>query len=257
MSKVVVIKVGSSLVTDSNDSIDKELIRSVSSQIRDLVEKGFEVTVVSSGAIAHGMKSWGIKEKPKEIDRLQALSAVGQIGLINAYQDEFRIHGLLAAQVLMSHGDFKDKDRSKNIKTSLKNIFSLGAIPIINENDSVSTEEIQHGDNDQLSGEVASLIEANYLIILTDQDGIYKEDPKKNATAQLIKNINLKELDDYDIKFGKPGEFGRGGMETKLKAAKNFLNERNEVWIANGKTGNVVLDILDGKDQGTKIKLTD
>mgnify|MGYP005691982621 FL=1 len=146
MSKVVVIKVGSSLVTDSNDSIDKEFIRSVSSQIRDLVEKGFEVTVVSSGAIAHGMKSWGIKKKPKEIDRLQALSAVGQIGLINAYQDEFRIHGLLAAQVLMSHGDFKDKDRSKNIKTSLKNIFSLGAIPIINENDSVSTEEIQNGD---------------------------------------------------------------------------------------------------------------
>ena len=257
MSKVVVIKVGSSLVTDSNDSIDKEFIRSVSSQIRDLVEKGFEVTVVSSGAIAHGMKSWGIKKKPKEIDRLQALSAVGQIGLINAYQDEFRIHGLLAAQVLMCHGDFKDKDRSKNIKTSLKNIFSLGAIPIINENDSVSTEEIQHGDNDQLSGEVASLIEANYLIILTDQDGIYKEDPKKNATTQLIKNINLKELDDYDIKFGKPGEFGRGGMETKLKAAKNFLNERNEVWIANGKTGNIVLDILDGKDQGTKITLTD
>ena len=133
MSKVIVIKIGTSLVTDSNDSIDKQFIRSVSSQIRDLVEKGFEVTVVSSGAIAHGMKSWGIKEKPKEIDRLQALSAVGQIGLINAYQDEFRIHGLLAAQVLISHGDFKDENRSKNIKTSLKNIFSLGAIPIIND----------------------------------------------------------------------------------------------------------------------------
>ena len=137
------------------------------------------------------MKSWGIKEKPKEIDRLQALSAVGQIGLINAYQDEFRIHGLLAAQVLMSHGDFKDKDRSKNIKTSLKNIFSLGAIPIINENDSVSTEEIQNGDNDQLSGEVACLIEANCLIILTDQNGIYKEDPKKNAATRLIKDLSL------------------------------------------------------------------
>ena len=257
MSKVIVIKIGTSLVTDSNDSIDKQFIRSVSSQIRDLVEKGFEVTVVSSGAIAHGMKSWGIKEKPKEIDRLQALSAVGQIGLINAYQDEFRIHSLLAAQVLISHSDFKDENRSKNIKTSLKNIFSLGAIPIINENDSVSTEEIQHGDNDQLSGEVACLIEANYLIILTDQNGIYKEDPKKNAATKLIKEINIKELDDYDIKFGKPGEFGRGGMETKLKAAKNYLKETNEVWIANGKTSNIILDILDGKGQGTKIMLTD
>ena len=139
----------------------------------------------------------------------------------------------------------------------MKNIFSLGAIPIINENDSVSTEEIQHGDNDQLSGEVACLIEANYLIILTDQNGIYKEDPKKNAATKLIKEINIKELDVYDIKFGKPGEFGRGGMETKLKAAKNYLKETNEVWIANGKTSNIILDILDGKGQGTKIMLTD
>jgi glutamate 5-kinase len=255
MSKVVVIKIGSSLVTDNNDSIDKVFIRSISSQIKEIIEKGFEVIVVSSGAIAHGMKYWGIKEKPKEIDKLQALSAVGQIGLINAYQDEFRIHGLIAAQVLMSHGDFKDNNRSKNIKTSLKNIFSLGAIPIINENDSVSTEEIQHGDNDQLSGEVASLIEANFLIILTDQDGVYKDDPKKNSKTELIKNINLNQLDNYKIIFGKPGEFGRGGMETKLKAAKNFLNGKNKVWIANGKKEGVILEILQGKNQGTKITL--
>ena len=235
MKKIVVIKIGSSLVTDRNDSIDKDFIRSISSQTRNLIEKGYEVIVVSSGAIAHGMKSWGIREKPEEIDKLQALSAVGQIGLINAYQDEFRIHGLLAAQVLMSHSDLKDEERSKNIQTSLKNIFNLGAIPIINENDSVSTEEIQYGDNDQLSGEVASLINASYLIILTDQDGVYKEDPKKNLDSKLIKTINLKEIDKYDIKFGKPGEFGRGGMETKLIAAKNFLKEGNQAWIANGK----------------------
>ncbi len=255
MKKTVVIKIGSSLVTDRNDSIDKDFIRSISSQIRKLIEEGFEVVVVSSGAIAYGMKSWGIKEKPQEIDKLQALSAVGQIGLINAYQDEFRIHGLLAAQVLMSHSDLKDEERSKNIKISLKNIFTLGAVPIINENDSVSTEEIQYGDNDQLSGEVASLINANYLIILTDQDGVYKEDPKKNSNSKLIKLINLKEIDKYKIKFGNPGEFGRGGMETKLTAAKNFLKEENQSWIANGKKTDIVLNILDGKDEGTKVVL--
>ena len=255
MNKIVVIKIGSSLVTDSNDFIDKDFIRSISSQTRNLIEKGYEVIVVSSGAIAHGMKSWGIREKPEEIDKLQALSAVGQIGLINAYQDEFRIHGLLAAQVLMSHSDLKDEERSKNIQTSLKNIFNLGAIPIINENDSVSTEEIQYGDNDQLSGEVASLINANYLIILTDQDGVYKEDPKKNLDSKFIKTINLKEIDKYDIEFGKPGEFGRGGMETKLIAAKNFLKEGNQAWIANGKRADIVLNILEGKDEGTKISL--
>jgi len=143
----------------------------------------------------------------------------------------------------------------KILKQALKNIFNLGAIPIINENDSVSTEEIQHGDNDQLSGEVASLIEANFLIILTDQDGVYKDDPKKNSKTELIKNINLNQLDNYKIIFGKPGEFGRGGMETKLKAAKNFLNKKNKVWIANGKKEGVILEILQGKNQGTKITL--
>ena len=255
MSKVIVIKIGTSLVTDSNDSIDKQFIRSVSSQIRDLVEKGFEVTVVSSGAIAHGMKSWGIKEKPKEIDRLQALSAVGQIGLINAYQDEFRIHGLLAAQVLISHGDFKDENRSKNIKTSLKNIFCLGAIPIINENDSVSTEEIEFGDNDQLSGNVAKLICSELLIILTDQDGVFDKNPTMNKNAKLLNEIKFTNVDKLEIEFGKAGEYGRGGMKTKLLAAENYLNPNNKMYIANGKSENILLDILSENRVGTVIRL--
>ena len=204
----IVIKIGSSLVTSDSEIVDLTFLKKISNQINKIIKLGHEVILVSSGAIACGMKVWDLKDRPNEIEKLQALSAVGQIGLINAYQDELKKYELFAAQVLLSHEDLKDLNRSSNIRESIKNILSLGAIPIINENDSVSTEEIHHGDNDQLSGEVASLIEANYLIILTDQDGIYKEDPKKNATTQLIKNINLNELDDYDIKFGKPGEFG-------------------------------------------------
>jgi glutamate 5-kinase len=256
MNKLIVIKIGSSLVANKEDSLDLDFIRSISSQIRDITEKGSEVLVVTSGAIAQGMKSWGMKIRPTEIDKLQALSAVGQIGLINAYQQEFRIHGMLAAQVLMSHSDFKDADRSKNIQMSLKNIFSLGAIPIINENDSVSTEEIKHGDNDQLSGEVAKLIGADALIILTDQDGVFDCDPRKNSNAKLISSLALSSMDEQKIEFGKPGEFGRGGMETKIKAAKNYLQADNVVWIANGRADNAVMNILGGEKIGTKITLT-
>jgi glutamate 5-kinase len=163
---------------------------------------------------------------------------------------------MLAAQVLMSHSDFKDADRSKNIQMSLKNIFSLGAIPIINENDSVSTEEIKHGDNDQLSGEVAKLIGADALIILTDQDGVFDCDPRKNSNAKLISSLALSSMDEQKIEFGKPGEFGRGGMETKIKAAKNYLQADNVIWIANGRADNAVMNILGGEKIGTKITLT-
>ena len=256
MSKLIVIKIGSSLVTNNKDSLDLDFIRSISSQIRAITEQGNEVLLVTSGAIAQGMKSWGMKTRPTEIDKLQALSAVGQIGLINAYQQEFRIHGMLAAQVLMSHSDFKETDRSKNIQMSLKNIFSLGAIPIINENDSVSTEEIKHGDNDQLSGEVAKLIKADTLIILTDQEGVFDCDPRKNPNARLISSLTLSSLDNHKIEFGKPGEFGRGGMETKIKAAKNYLQTDNIVWIASGRADNSVIKVLDGEKIGTKITLT-
>ena len=154
----IVIKIGSSLLTSDTEIVDLMFLKKVSNQISKIKESGHEVILVSSGAIACGMKIWNLNNRPKEIEKLQALSAVGQIGLINAYQDELKKHGLFAAQVLLSHEDLKDYTRSKNIKESIKNILSLGAVPIINENDSVSTEEIVFGDNDQLSGNVAKLI---------------------------------------------------------------------------------------------------
>ena len=176
----IVIKIGSSLVTSESEIVDKEFLKKISVQVDKIRNLGHEVVLVSSGAIACGMKAWNLTYRPKDVEKLQALSAVGQIGLINAYQDEFKSLGLFAAQVLLSHEDFKDTIRSKNIKESIKNILDLGAIPIINENDSVSTEEIEFGDNDQLSGNVAKLIRSELLIILTDQAGVYDKDPTSN-----------------------------------------------------------------------------
>lgn len=252
----IVIKIGSSLVTSDSEIVDLTFLKKISDQINKIKDLGHEVILVSSGAIACGMKTWNLNNRPKEIEKLQALSAVGQIGLINAYQDELKKHGLFAAQVLLSHGDLIDPIRSINIKKSIKNILSLGAIPIINENDSVSTEEIKFGDNDQLSGDLAKLICSELLIILTDQDGVFDKNPVTNQNAKLLNEIEFLDLDSLEIEFGNPGEYGRGGMKTKLLAAENYLNSENRMFIANGKSKNILLDILSEKRVGTIIKLT-
>ena len=155
--KLIVIKAGSSLTTLSSGLPNLKFIKSISEQIFRLYKKGFHIVLVSSGAIAQGMKIWNLSSKPKSVDFLQALSASGQIGLINNYQKEFKRFNLIAAQVLLSHSDFGVKNRSENAKNSISNLLKLGAIPIINENDSISTEEILNGDNDRLSGKVATL----------------------------------------------------------------------------------------------------
>ena len=172
LSKLLVIKVGSSLTTLPSGLPNLKFIKIISEQIYRLHKKGFHIVLVSSGAIAQGMKIWKLDSKPKSIDFLQALSAAGQIGLINSYQKELKRFDLITAQVLLSHSDFKVKKRSENAKKSISNLINLGAIPIINENDSISTEEILNGDNDRLSGKVASLLNSKKLIIMTDQNGI-------------------------------------------------------------------------------------
>ncbi len=251
----IVIKIGSSLLTSDTEIVDLMFLKKISNQISKIKESGHEVILVSSGAIACGMKIWNLNNRPKEIEKLQALSAVGQIGLINAYQDELKKHGLFAAQVLLSHEDLKDYTRSKNIKESIKNILSLGAVPIINENDSVSTEEIVFGDNDQLSGNVAKLISSEMLIILTDQEGVFDKNPTSNNNAKLLNEIKFTDIDSLEIEFGKAGEYGRGGMQTKLLAAENYLNSSNKMYIANGKSENILLDVLSEKRVGTVISL--
>ena len=251
----IVIKIGSSLVTSDSEIVDLTFLKKISNQINKIIKLGHEVILVSSGAIACGKKVWDLKARPNEIEKLQALSAVGQIGLINAYQDELKKYELFAAQVLLSHEDLKDLNRSSNIRESIKNILSLGAIPIINENDSVSTEEIEFGDNDQLSGNVAKLICSELLIILTDQDGVFDKNPTMNKNAKLLNEIKFTNVDKLEIEFGKAGEYGRVGMKTKLLAAENYLNPNNKMYIANGKSENILLDILSENRVGTVIRL--
>ena len=255
MNKKIVIKIGSSLVASESNVVEVNFIRKISSQIKELINLGYEIILVSSGAIACGMKLWKLDQRPQQIEKLQALSAVGQIDLINAYQNELKSHGLFAAQVLLSHEDFKDSKRSNNIKKSIINILALGAIPIINENDSVSTEEIEFGDNDLLSGDVAKLIEGQLLIILTDQDGVFDKAPNTSDDAKLINKISFNNLEKLGIELGESGKFGRGGMKTKFYAAKNFLKSTNQMWIANGREEQILLKIVEKKESGTEINL--
>ena len=253
--KLIIIKAGSSLTTLSSGMPNLKFIKSISEQIFKLYKKGFHIVLVSSGAIAQGMKIWNLTSKPKSVDFLQALSASGQIGLINNYQKEFKRFNLIAAQVLLSHSDFGVKNRSENAKNSISNLIKLGAIPIINENDSISTEEILNGDNDRLSGKVATLLNSKKLFILTDQNGLYDKNPDQNSDARLIGKINLNKFDFKKVSFGNSGILGRGGMTTKIKAARDFLNKTNEVWILNGNHKGIVEKAILNKPFGTKIYL--
>ena len=254
-SKLIVIKIGSSLTTLKSGLPNLKFIKLICEQIQKLKNRGFLIVIVSSGAISQGMKIWNLTSKPKSVDHLQALSASGQIGLINSYQKELKRFNLIAAQVLLSHSDFNVKKRSENAHKSIINLVKLGAIPIINENDSISTEEILNGDNDRLSGKVASLLGSRKLFILTDQDGIFDKNPAQNFDAKIINKINLNNFDFNSISFGDSGIFGRGGMNTKVKAAKDFLTGKKEVWILNGKKEDVIVKLLQNQESGTKIYL--
>ena len=253
--KIIVIKAGSSLTTLSSGMPNLKFIKSISEQIFRLYKKGFHIVLVSSGAIAQGMKIWNLTSKPKSVDFLQALSASGQIGLINSYQKEFKKFDLIAAQVLLSHSDFGVKSRSENAKNSVSNLIRLGAVPIVNENDSISTEEILNGDNDRLSGKVATLLNSKKLFILTDQNGLYDKNPDQNSDAKLISKINLNKFDFKRVSFGNSGTLGRGGMTSKIKSARDYLNNTNEVWILNGNKKGIIEKALQKKPIGTKIYL--
>ncbi len=254
--KLIVIKAGSSLTTLASGLPNLRFIKSISEQISRLYKKGFHIVLVSSGAIAQGMKIWNLSSKPKSVDFLQALSASGQIELINNYQKEFKKFNLIAAQVLLSHSDFGVKSRSENAKNSISNLIRLGAIPIINENDSISTEEILNGDNDRLSGKVATLLRSKKLFILTDQNGLYDKNPDQHVDAKIINKINLNKFDFKEVSFGDSGILGRGGMTTKIKAAKDYLKKSNEVWILNGNDQGILAKAIQKKGVGTRIYLS-
>lgn len=245
-----VVKIGSALLTNNGCGLKHELLDTWVSQIAELNKQGIEIVLVSSGAVAEGVSRLGWKQRPQVIHELQAAAAVGQMGLIQAYEVCFQKYDKHTAQILLTHDDVANRTRYLNARTSLNTLLKLGVIPIVNENDSVATDEIRFGDNDTLAGLVANLIEAELLVLLTDQNGLYNADPRKNSAAKLIEQAeaNDKSLESF---AGEGGSLGRGGMRTKLKAAVVAMKSSTQTVIASGNEDSVLLKIANGENVGT------
>jgi glutamate 5-kinase len=250
-SRRIVVKVGSSLVTNQGSGLDMGALGNWAKQIATLRTQGCEVVLVSSGAIAEGMQRLGWKKRPSAVHELQAAAAVGQMGLVQAYESCFRQHQLNAAQVLLTHADLADRERYLNARSTLRTLLNLGVIPIINENDTVVTDEIKFGDNDTLGALVANLIEADAFVILTDQDGLYTADPRKDSSATLISAALAGDAKLEVMAGGAGSHIGRGGMLTKVLAAKRAARSGAHTVIASGHERDVLPRLLQGESIGT------
>jgi glutamate 5-kinase len=249
--KRIVVKVGSSLVTNQGAGLDLAALGNWARQIAMLSTSGHEVVLVSSGAIAEGMQRLGWSKRPTSIHDLQAAAAVGQMGLVQAYESCFRKHDLHAAQVLLTHADLADRERYLNARATLTTLLSLRVIPIINENDTVVTDEIKFGDNDTLGALVANLIDAEVLIILTDQSGLYTADPRNDLSATLISAGQAGDVQLESMAGGAGSHIGRGGMITKILAAKRAARSGAHTVIASGHEPDVLLRLMQGESIGT------
>jgi glutamate 5-kinase len=250
-AKRIVVKVGSSLVTNAGEGLDTQAISNWAQQISTLRDRGCEVVLVSSGAIAEGMQRLGWKQRPSAVHELQAAAAVGQMGLVQVYESCFSKYGLRAAQVLLTHADLADRERYLNARSTLRTLLTLGVIPIINENDTVVTDEIKFGDNDTLGALVTNLIEADALIILTDQTGLYTADPRKDPNATLISHAQAGDEKLEAMAGGAGSAIGRGGMLTKVLAAKRAARSGAHTAIASGHEPDVMPRLLKGESIGT------
>jgi len=249
--KRIVVKVGSSLVTNQGAGLDLIALGNWARQIATLRQLGHEVVLVSSGAIAEGMKRLHWTSRPSSVHELQAAAAVGQMGLVQAYESCFRQHDILAAQVLLTHADLADRERYLNARSTLRTLLTLGVIPIINENDTVVTDEIKFGDNDTLGALVTNLIEADVLVILTDQTGLYTADPRKDPTATLVHQAEAGNEALERMAGGAGTAIGRGGMITKILAAKRAARSGAHTVIASGHEQDVLLRLMQGEAIGT------
>lgn len=249
-ARVWVIKIGSSLLTDNGKGLNQDSIAAWVQQIVGLQDKGIAVVLVSSGAVAEGVARLGMAGRPTAIHLQQAAAAVGQMGLIQAYESCFSKYRKRTAQILLTHDDLSNRTRYLNARSTLNSLLDLGVIPIVNENDTVVTDEICFGDNDTLAGLVANLINADALVILTDQDGLYDQDPRHNSQAQLIHEARS---DDQSLQgfAGGSGLLGKGGMQTKLKAAQLAARSGTLTLIANGSADEVLLKLQSGQQVGT------
>ena len=249
----LVVKVGSSLVTADGQGLDHQALSRWASQIAELSEQGKQVVLVSSGAIAEGIARLGWTKRPHAVNQLQAAAAVGQMGLVQAYESVFRTHGLHAAQILLTHEDLADRTRYLNARSTLRTLLELGVVPIINENDTVATDEIRLGDNDTLGALVTNLIEADCLIILTDQTGLFTADPRRDTHATLVADAHAGDAELERMAGGAGSNIGTGGMLTKILAAKRAARSGAHTVICSGHEDNVLLRLATGETIGTQL----
>src|SRR5574343_829784 len=249
----LVVKVGSALVTNYGAGLDLAAIAGWARQIAALRRDGKEVVLVSSGAIACGMQRLGWAKRPKSVHELQAAAAVGQMGLAQVYDSAFLHHGLHTAQILLTHDDLADRKRYLNARSTLTTLLALGVVPIINENDTVVTDEIKFGDNDTLGALVANLIEADALLILTDQKGLYSADPRKDPSATLIQHATAGDPELEKMAGGAGSAVGTGGMLTKILAAKRAARSGAHTVIASGREVDVLVRLSEGEVIGSHL----
>ncbi|HEY0974455.1 MAG TPA: glutamate 5-kinase [Solimonas sp.] len=246
-----VIKVGSSLVTAKGQGLDHVAIRDWCTQIARLRADGVQVVLVSSGAVAEGMARLGLSKRPSALHELQAAAAVGQMGLVRAYEAEFNTHGLKAAQILLTHDDVANRSRYLNARGTFNTLLDFGVVPVVNENDSVATDEIRLGDNDTLGALTVNLVEADLLVILTDQDGLFDADPRNNPDARLVSEAELSDPRLVGMAGDSKGVLGRGGMRTKLTAAYTAARSGAATVIAYGRRQDVLQEIRQGVSVGS------
>ena len=252
-AKRLVVKVGSALVTNSGLGLDHAALTGWAEQIARLRHDGREVVLVSSGAIAEGMQRLGWTRRPNALHDLQAAAAVGQMGMVQVYESCFRSHGLLASQILLTHEDLADRKRYLNARSTLRTLLDLGVIPVINENDTVAIDEIRFGDNDTLAALVTNLIEADALIILTDQKGLFSADPRIDPSATLVADAVAGDPFLETIAGSTGSAIARGGMLTKILAAKRAARSGAHTIIASGREKDVLLRLAGGERVGTQL----
>jgi len=252
-AKRLVVKVGSSLVTNQGQGLDHAALSRWAGQIAALRHGGREVVLVSSGAIAAGLQRLGWRRRPHALHELQAAAAVGQMGLIQAYESCFREHQLITSQVLLTHEDLADRKRYLNARSTLRTLLGLGVIPIINENDTVAIDEIRFGDNDTLAALVTNLVEADLLVILTDQAGLYDKDPRRDPTAKLVAEAPATDPALEQMAGGAGNYYALGGMLTKVLAAKRAARSGAHTVIASGLEADVLTRLAGGESIGTRL----
>lgn len=246
-----VVKIGSALLTANGRGLDHAAIADWVAQMAWLREQGIEVVLVSSGAVAEGMSRLGWKQRPKAIHDLQAAAAIGQMGLVQTWESSFKQHQLQTAQILVTHDDLSDRKRYLNSRSTLLTLLRLGVIPVVNENDTVVTDEIRFGDNDTLGALVANLVEAEVLVILTDQLGMFDKDPRENPDARLLNVARAGDPSLMEMASGKSGSLGRGGMATKVRAAQLAARSGVPTVIVGGRQEKVIERVCKGEEVGT------